>query len=254
MSDLPFLIVAVDGGAASGKSTTSRAVAQRMKYLYVDSGAHYRKLTNALLEEGLSHRQRDAIRDTLPKLRLSNHLEGGESHLLINGKDYPREELRTPEMNANVSLFAAVREVRFHLLEYQRSQVAVARENGFAGLIMEGRDIGSVIFPEADFKFFLQASEEVRAKRREEEGQMDLIARRDAIDANRTTAPFVAADHSIKISTDTLNLEEVVDLIAGIIRTGRNPGSGLPDLTRAPFRPAQKLPPGPPQAGPGTAV
>lgn len=234
MTDNAFKIIAVDGGAASGKSSTSRGVAQRMKFLYVNSGSHYRVMTYFLLEAGISHRDPEAIEAALKKANLDTKIEDNTSVLLLNHEKMRDEDLRSPEINANVSLYAAKRPVRNFLLEYQRSQADVARQNGYDGIIMEGRDIGTVIFPDADFKFFLSASEDIREKRRQDEGQMDLVVHRDQLDSKRTAAPFIPADRSIKINTDALQLGEVIDLVCGIIMTGKIPGI-MAKHTEAPF-------------------
>ncbi len=231
MPDPDFKIIALDGGAASGKSSTSRGVAKRLNYLYVNSGAHYRTMTYFMLEAGINHRSDEEIQAALDKLTLSTQVEGNSSIMHINGEACAGEIITSPEINANVSLFAAKRPIRSFLLEFQRAQVEVAREHNFKGIIMEGRDIGTVIFPDANFKFFLSASAGVREERREREGQTDLVVQRDTLDAKRTTAPFVPADHSIRINTDTLDLQEVIDLVTGIILTGRVPGT----ITTQPF-------------------
>jgi cytidylate kinase len=116
-----------------------------------------------------------------------------------------------------VSHFAAIPEVRAALLAYQRGQAEVARTHGFRGLVMEGRDIGSVIFPNADLRFYLHADVEARAKRRELEGRADAVAERDRMDATRKTAPLVLASGAIDIDSTYLNLEQVVDKLSGLI-------------------------------------
>ncbi len=220
MSDTSFHIVAIDGGAASGKSSTSRGIAEKLNLLYVDTGSHYRMVTYHLMEEDINHHDLEAIAAGLRKVRLDTRIEGRNATMTLNGQTIPYDELRSPVINANVSLYAAKRPVRQFLLNYQRGQAEVARVNGFAGLVMEGRDIATVIFPDADFKFFLEASEDVRARRREQEGQMDLVKERDNLDSTRSSAPFVAAGDARVISTDELDLDTVIDLVCAIIRKG----------------------------------
>ena len=174
-----FQIIAVDGGAAVGKSSTSKALAERLNLMHVDTGAHYRTITYALLAAGLSPETAN-LEDRLRQLHLEPRLDGRSARLSINGQVPAEADIRSPEVNANVSKFAAIPTVRQALFDYQRAQAGVARENNFAGLIMEGRDIGSVIFPDADFRFFLEADEATRAARRAKEGQTDSIADRDA--------------------------------------------------------------------------
>jgi cytidylate kinase len=127
------------------------------------------------------------------------------------------EEIRSGEVNENVSHFAAIPELRTALLAYQRGQADVARAHRFRGLVMEGRDIGSVIFPDADFRFFLHAHPEERARRRASEGQQDSIALRDKIDSSRKTAPLACPPGAISIDTTFLTLPEVVEKMAAPI-------------------------------------
>jgi cytidylate kinase len=140
--------------------------------------------------------------------------------MVIDGKP-PGEEIRSPEVNAQVSAFAALPPVRAFLLEYQRGQAATAREAGFAGLIMEGRDIGSVIFPRADFRFFLQADPEARIARRAAQGQADSIRKRDQLDSQRKASPLVCPEGARLIDSTHLTLDEVVERMAGLIEAGR---------------------------------
>src|SRR5690606_25616381 len=126
-------------------------------------------------------------------------------------------EIRTPEVNAAVSHFAAIPELRAALLAYQRGQADVGRAHGFRGLVMEGRDIGSVIFPDADFRFFLHADPEERARRRAREGQTDAVAERDRLDATRKTAPLAMPEGATDIDSTHLTLDEVVERISGDI-------------------------------------
>jgi len=231
MIDSEFKIVALDGGAASGKSSTSRGVAEKLNFLYVNSGEFYRILTYHFLDKEIHSRNLEAIEAELKKISLETRIESGSCVILLNGEKVVEEELRSAPINANVSLYAAKRPVRGFLLEPLRALAGMAKKEGFKGLIMEGRDIGTVVFPDADFKFFLSASEEIREQRRESEGQMDLVVHRDQLDSRRSAAPFVPADRSIQINTDEIGLDEVIALISGIILTGKVPGT----LTREPF-------------------
>src|SRR5690606_18041982 len=122
-----------------------------------------------------------------------------------------------------VSHFAALPAIRQALLAYQRGQADVARSHGFTGLVMEGRDIGSVIFPDADFRFFLHADPEERARRRAREGQQDSIAERDRLDSSRKTAPLACPPGAIDIDSTHLTLPEVVERLATIISTRSGP-------------------------------
>jgi len=215
MSDA-FKIIAVDGGAASGKSSTSRAVSQRLGLLYVDTGSHYRMLTLALLRKGVNFEDPYQLRQGLDSIRIGTEIESLQAHITIDGKRAGKE-IRSPEVNKHVSHVAAQPPVRKFLLDYQRSQAQLAEEKEFKGLIMEGRDIGSVIFPNADFRFFLFADEAERAKRRALEGQEDSIRERDQQDQKRATAPLTCPDGATKIDSTHMGLDEVVDQLCSII-------------------------------------
>jgi 3-phosphoshikimate 1-carboxyvinyltransferase len=213
----PFLIVAIDGGAASGKSSTSRALSERFNFLHVDTGSYYRAITAELLRRGLRIEQVDAVKAALPSITLGTRVEGRAARMEIGGRVVPEAEIRGPEVTAAVSHFAAIPEVRGALLTYQRNQADVARAHGFGGMVMEGRDIGSIIFPDAGLRLFLHADPVARAKRRELEGRADAVAERDRLDASRKTAPLVLASGAIDIDSTYLNLEQVVDKISGLI-------------------------------------
>ena len=217
MSSGKFLIIAVDGGAASGKSTTSRAVAERFNLLHVDTGTHYRALTLLFLNLNSNTPGNDSITDFLYKIKFDTTLSGRSALIKVNGRVPGDEELRSPDVNAMVSHLAAIPKLRQLLKAYQRSLPDFAREHGFEGLIMEGRDIGTVIFPQSDFKFFLQADEKIRVKRRADEGLQDSIAKRDKIDSCRKIAPLACADDAQTIDNSHLTAEEVVGKICAII-------------------------------------
>ncbi|MDQ5979316.1 MAG: CMP/dCMP kinase [Verrucomicrobiota bacterium] len=216
MGSSPFIIVAIDGGAASGKSSTSRLLAERFNLLHVDTGSFYRHLTSELLQRRVPVSDRAALLGALPALKFSTRLEGRSARLLIGGQP-AGDEIRGQQVNENVSHYAAVPEVRAVLLDYQRGQVGVAKQHGFRGLVMEGRDIGSVIFPDADFRFFLHADPAERAKRRAAEGRQDSVAERDRLDSSRKTAPLACPPGAIDIDSTFLTLEQVVDKLAAQI-------------------------------------
>jgi len=212
----PFTLIAIDGGAASGKSSTSRILADRFNLLHVDTGSFYRHITYELLRLRVPHSDHAAIVRAVADLRFDTRLNGRSAQMLIGGQP-AGEEIRGEQVNSNVSHYAAVPEVRQALLAYQRGQVDVAKRHGFRGLVMEGRDIGSVIFPEADFRFFLHADPVERAKRRAAEGRQDSIAERDRLDASRKTAPLVVPAGAKDIDSTYLNLEQVVEKMAAMI-------------------------------------
>ncbi len=220
MSENKFFVIAVDGGAASGKSTTSRALAERLNLLHVDTGTHYRALTLLFLNLRGKQTGDNSIADFLGKIELETSLSGRAALLKINGRVPADGELRSPEVNAMVSHLAAMPKLRELLKSYQRSLPEIARQNGFAGLVMEGRDIGTVIFPNADLKFFLQADVKTRVKRRADEGLQDSIAKRDKIDSSRKTAPLACAEDAEIIDNSDLTPEEVVDRICAFIENG----------------------------------
>ena len=219
MASSPFIIIAIDGGAASGKSSTSRAISERFNLLHVDTGSFYRAITADLLQQNIATGALAAVRDALALLTLNTRVVGRSAFMEIGGQVIPEARIRSAEVTAAVSHFAAIPELRAALLAYQRGQVDVARNNGFRGLVMEGRDIGSVIFPDADFRFFLHADPAERARRREQQGQPDQIAERDRLDSQRQTAPLMLPPGATGIDSTYLTLEQVVEKISATIAT-----------------------------------
>ncbi|MDR2983069.1 MAG: (d)CMP kinase [Puniceicoccales bacterium] len=217
MGSSSFITIAIDGGAASGKSSTSRALSSRFGLMHVDTGAHYRTVSLALVRAGVTPDDAEKAAQELKSIPLDTVVSGNNARLAINGEVPDDADLRTPEINAVVAQFATLPCVRRFLYDYQRGQVAVAKQRDFAGLIMEGRDIGSVILPEADLRLFLEADPVARAARRAAEGRVDAVAQRDKIDASRATAPLVCPEGATKIDSTYLTLEEVVEKIAGMI-------------------------------------
>lgn len=211
-----FVIVAIDGGAAAGKSSTSRGLSQRFKLMHVDTGSFYRATTLKLLEKGLKAQSDDALKEGLDALELDTAIEGTRASIVINGW-IPDESIRSQYINDNVSHYAALPEVRKFLFDYQRDQARVAREKGFAGIVMEGRDIGSVIFPDADVRLFLFADPEKRAARRAAEGIADSIEKRDKLDSTRQAAPLTCPAGSTFLDTSEMTLEAVIDHVAGLV-------------------------------------
>ncbi len=216
-----FTIVAVDGGAAVGKSSVSRESSASLNYMHIDTGAHYRTLAYGLLELGIVPENTEAIVDSLKSLKLGSTLSGNSAVISIDSKIIPDSEIRTERINMNVAKFAAVPELREFLKNYQRSMADIAKSFGFDGLIMEGRDIGSVIFPDATLRIFLDADEETRAKRRAKEGISDSIKKRDELDKNRKTAPLVCPEGAVRIDTSNMTKEEVVALTIKLIIESR---------------------------------
>jgi len=216
MTAPPLIIVAIDGGAASGKSSTSRALSERFNLLHVDTGSFYRAITAELLRLGLRAEDLPAVRIAVSGLKFGTRLNGRSAQMEISGRVVDSEEIRSPAVNAEVAHFAAIPEVRAALLDYQRGQAATGRKHGFRGLVMEGRDIGSKIFPDADFRFFLFADPVARARRREQEGREDQVAKRDTLDQQRLVESAQGAE---LIDSTYLTLEQVVEKISAQLAT-----------------------------------
>jgi cytidylate kinase len=216
MSTSSLIIIAIDGGAASGKSSSSKILAERFNLLHVDTGSFYRQITHELLRRGVSHTDTAALHTALAALQFGTQLNGRSAQMLIGGQP-AGQEIRSQQVNDHVSHYAAIPEVRHTLLGYQRGQVEVARQHGFRGLVMEGRDIGSVIFPHADFRFFLHADPAERAKRRAAEGGQDSIAERDRLDSSRKASPLVVPAGAIDIDSTHISLEQVVEKMSALI-------------------------------------
>jgi len=214
MATSPFIIVAIDGGAASGKSSSSRTLSERFNLLHVDTGSFYRALTAELLRRGVHPTDHTEVSNSLKGIQLATRVTGRNAEMEIDGRVVPDPEIRTSEVNNAVATFAALPELRASLLEYQRSQADTARRHGFGGLVMEGRDIGSKIFPDADLKFFLFADPAERAKRREQQGLQDQVAKRDNLDGKRLNESFQGAT---VIDSTFLTLEQVVDQMSAAI-------------------------------------
>lgn len=216
MGNSPFIIVAIDGGAASGKSSSSRTLSERFNLLHVDTGSYYRAITAELLRRGVAPGDLAAVQKALSGLKLSTRVNGRSAEMEIDGR-VAGDEIRSREVNEAVSHFAALPDLRAALLTYQRGQAAVARSHGFRGLVMEGRDIGSVIFPDADFRFFLHADAEERARRRAGQGQDDKILERDRLDSSRKASPLTQPSGATAIDTTHVTLEAVVEQMAAAI-------------------------------------
>ena len=212
----PFIIVAIDGGAASGKSSTARALSERFNLLHSDTGSYYRAFTAEMLRRGASASDLSSVTAALADMKLGTRIEGRSARIEVSGRA-PGDEIRSKEVNDAVSHFAAIPELRSALLAYQRGQAAAAREGGFAGLVMEGRDIGSVIFPDADFRFFLHADAAVREQRRVSQGQEDKVAERDQLDSSRKTAPLSQSQGAASIDTTLMTVAQVADQMASVI-------------------------------------
>lgn len=216
------LIIAIDGPSASGKSTTARIVAERLGYVYIDTGAMYRALTFAAMDRGIRADDDANLAQLSKELNLEFRTEGNVRRVLIDGRDVS-EEIRMPDVTAQVSEVSAHRLVREQMIDMQRR---MARGGG---VVLDGRDIGTVVFPGADLKIFLVADIEARAIRRQAELKCKgielsetLVATdlsdRDRKDAERTESPLRPAEDSIRIDTSGLTIEEQV---ADVLRLAR---------------------------------
>ncbi len=210
----PFLIVTLDGGAAAGKSSTARALATRFNFLHVDTGMHYRALAHCLIQANISYENIEAIESFLKYTQFGTVVQGNSAFVCVNAEILEAPTLRSEKVNALVSYYAAIPLVRRFLLNYQRGEAEVARAQGFSGLIIEGRDMGSVVFPDAPLRFFLYADIGTRQIRRAKDSEeRDDVQKRDTIDSSRTIAPLTCPKGAISIDSTTLSLEDVVGMI-----------------------------------------
>jgi cytidylate kinase len=212
MVEKDFIIIALDGGAGTGKSTTAHSLSTALNLLHVDTGSHYRAVTRAFLDIGLKSCE---INQYLNKkeLVLDTQIIGRKSYLIIGQKSYEKDELRSHEINENVSDFSSIESVRNLLFNYQKKQVDIAKLNKYNGIVMEGRDIGTIILPDADIKVFLEADPQIRSNRRINDGESDQIVNRDDKDTSRKIAPLVPANGCVHIDTGLVGIQEVTKLI-----------------------------------------
>ncbi|MEN8679543.1 MAG: (d)CMP kinase [Akkermansiaceae bacterium] len=196
--------VAIDGPAASGKSTVARRLAESLGLVMVNSGAMYRAVTWQILEEGIDPTDSAAVLEAMSRMKIDCGVEDGLSTISINGR-LLTTEIRCAEVNDHVSKVASIPEVRERLVAMQRNYL---EEND---VVMEGRDIGSVVFPDTPFKLYISASEAVRAARRARDGEADAVAKRDAEDSQRKASPLKISDGSIVIDSSDLTIEGTVN-------------------------------------------
>ncbi len=217
--------IAIDGPAGAGKSSIAKLVAKEMDFIYVDTGAMFRAMAYYFLSSGIDTRDEEAVSAGCPSIRIQIEYQEGVQHIYLNDTDVS-SEIRKEEVGKNASVVAKYPVVRTKLLELQR---AMAAENN---VIMDGRDIGTVVLPDAEAKIFLTASSRVRAERRykelTEKGEdcdldrieADIIAR-DEQDMNREIAPLKAADDAVLVDTSYMTIPEVVAAIRGIAESKR---------------------------------
>jgi CMP/dCMP kinase len=197
-------VIAMDGPAASGKSSIARDVAARLGWAFVNTGNTYRAATWAVLQAGVDPDDATGVERAVAAADLTCIIEQGRSIVRVNGRDV-ESELNSEAVNRAVSFVARIPEVRARLVAMQRALGSAQP------VVMEGRDIGTVVFPDALAKFYIDASEEVRAKRRGLQGQTDSVRERDRIDSTRKTAPLTAAPDAVVIDSSDLTLAQVVD-------------------------------------------
>ncbi len=204
-------IIAIDGPAASGKSSVARELARRLGFVYVNSGAMYRAMTWLILERGISSADTPAVEQLAELAPISLQLRGRDSIILIEGLD-PEPFLRDDRVNENVSLVSTAPRVREILVDHLRRAAATH------DLVMEGRDIGSVVFPQTPFKFYIDASLDIRRRRREAQGQRDSITARDEADSSRRASPLIIAEDAHVIDSSNLTIDGVVGEIIGRLK------------------------------------
>ena len=216
------MIIAIDGPAASGKSTTSRGVATRMGITYIDTGAMYRAITLGLMEHGVSFKDLSAITEFLDTVNIYFEDSNSGNNIFLNDKSVTNQ-IRSSTVTEKVSEVSAINVVRDSMVQIQR-EIADNTD-----CILEGRDIGTVVFPNADFKFFLVAGLKIRALRRQKDlnkiGEKKTIDEiktdirlRDELDTNRDNSPLLKAKDAIEIDTGLLTIGEQIDKIVSIIK------------------------------------
>ncbi|MBT8044379.1 MAG: (d)CMP kinase [Verrucomicrobiae bacterium] len=204
--------IAIDGPAASGKSTVARRLAKRLGLIMINTGAMYRGIAWATIQHGVDVSDPDAVVAMLDDIELSCGVRNGGSTILIDGTD-PGDALRQDAVNARVSKVAAIPEVRELLVAKQREYLKLG------SLVMEGRDIGSVVFPDTPYKLYIDASEEIRLARRSAEGLADVVSQRDKEDSKRKASPLVVAEGATVIDSSDMDLDEVIEAALSTLRT-----------------------------------
>lgn len=220
--EVSFMInVAIDGPAGAGKSSIAAAVAGKVGYIYVDTGALYRAVAYSVIKNGTDPSESEKVISLLSKLQVELKFVDKCQRVFVNGEDVS-DMIRTPEVSMGASVVSAIGEVRNFLFELQKK---IARENN---VIMDGRDIGTVVLPDAQLKIFLTASPQERARRRYEEikDKQDVsfdeilrdIIKRDENDMNRAVSPLRQAKDAVLVDTTEMSIEEVISCIEDMIR------------------------------------
>ena len=220
------MIVAIDGPAASGKSTTAKMVAKKLKMTYLDTGAMYRAVTLALLRSNTDLDDYDSVCQVVDELELDIYEQGSKTVVRLDGEDVS-QAIRSMQVTENVSAVSAVKYVREAMVEIQRN---IGKKTN---CVVEGRDIGTVVFPDAEFKIFMVADVKMRAERRLKElhemGEnrslqevMTDLKRRDEKDSTRSHSPLQKADEAIEIDTSMLSIDQQVEKIINLVREKNN--------------------------------
>lgn len=222
------IVIAIDGPSGSGKSSTSKGVAKALGLRYLDTGAMYRALTWWMLANGVAVEDAAAVASVVDRPVLTMGTDPESPAIAVDERDVS-VEIRGPEVTGNVSAVSAVPEVRELLVRMQREVIGEAARNS-AGIVVEGRDITTVVAPDAPVKLFLTASAEARAQRRSKEfrtgdvaaTQADLV-RRDELDSSRAVSPLTQTEDATELDTTGLTLDEVIALIVELVDKARGP-------------------------------
>lgn len=219
----PTVIVAIDGPSGTGKSSTSKAVAAKLGLSYLDTGAQYRAITWWMVSNDIDVTDPSAIASAAGKPEIVSGTDPSAPTITVDGTDVAGP-IRTQEVTSKVSAVSAVPEVRARITELQRTLAASAAD----GIVVEGRDIGTTVLPDADLKIFLTASPEARAARRSAElkgadvaATREALIQRDAADSSRKTSPLAKADDAVEVDTSDLTLQQVIECVVTLVEEKR---------------------------------
>ncbi|AJE39978.1 (d)CMP kinase [Streptomyces nodosus] len=223
---VPAVIVAIDGPSGTGKSSTSKAVAAQLGLSYLDTGAQYRAITWWMVSNGIDIGDPTAVAAVAGKPEIVSGTDPSAPTITVDGTDVSGP-IRSQEVTSKVSAVSAVPEVRTRITELQRSYAAAAE----TGIVVEGRDIGTTVLPDADLKIFLTASPEARAARRSGElkgadvqATREALIKRDAADSGRKASPLAKADDAVEVDTTDLTLQQVIECVVTLVEEKRAAG------------------------------
>ncbi|GAA4782664.1 (d)CMP kinase [Streptomyces ziwulingensis] len=219
----PAVIVAIDGPSGTGKSSTSKAVAAQLRLNYLDTGAQYRAITWWMVANGVDTDDAQAVAAAADKPEILSGTDPENPTITVDGVDVAGP-IRTQEVTSKVSAVSAVPEIRTRITELQRAIAAAA----VTGIVVEGRDIGTTVLPDADLKIFLTAAAEARAARRSGElkdsdvkATREALIKRDAADSTRKTSPLAKADDAVEVDTTDLTLPQVIECVVTLVEEKR---------------------------------